>query len=441
MDHGEIIMSNEDILDEEEKESEIEDPKKFKAACLEVQKRCKAAGIELEEKKDLDGDIYFSVGLPSGREKRWVTLFSLEQITNFLKIPFERYVFLGDFIAFCSYEDSIIEAEISLHGRGLTRISHETLSRRLFKEKFVESEEYTSLMELDHPNEQNIRLSIGKISQDLSFFGGWGSSRSASLKIMGVVVSQHDHALGLLEKLSNSLFFQIDMAINLPLGLRRSRRMIRKTKRMRESLEFKFPHHEYSEAPISLYWYARSASEMPLLQFLAYYQCLEFYLPIYSEVKGIRKVRRILKDPIFRLDRDQDIGKILSAIKTGGYLGYGDEKSQLRAVIQECIDTDELRQFLTYFKDREEFYSSKTKGLAVHKIQIQNKSADLRNDVADRIYDIRCKIVHTKSGSKEGEIELLLPFSKEAELLYHDIELIKFLAQKVLIASSSRLQL
>lgn len=433
-------MSNEDILDEEEQESGLDDPIKFKTACLELQKRCKAAGLEFEEKIDFDGDKYISVGLPCGREKRWITLYGLEKIKGFLNIPFERYVFLGDYIAFCSYDDSMIEAEISLHGRGLTRISYETLRRRLFKGKAVELEEDALLVELHHSDKEELSISIGSISNDLSFFGGWGSSRSASIKISGIGVAQYDHALGLLEKLSNSLFFQIDMAINLGLGLRRSKRRIKKSFRLTGPAEFQFPHHEYSEAPISLYWYARSASEMPLLQFLAYYQCLEFYLPIYSEVGSIRKIRRILKDPTFRLDRDQDIGKIFSAIKTGGYLGYGDEKSQLRAVIQECIDANELRQFLAYFKDSEAF-SSKTKGLTDQKIPIQNISADLRNNVADRIYDIRCKIVHTKSGSKEAEIELLLPFSKEAELLYYDIELIKFLAQKVLIASSTRLQL
>lgn len=63
--------------------------------------------------------------------------------------------------------------------------------------------------------------------------------------------------------------------------------------------------------------------------------------------------------------------------------------------------------------------------------------ADLRNDVADRIYDIRCKIVHTKNDLREGEPELLLAFSAEAQRLDFDIELVQYVARSVLIAGSS----
>jgi hypothetical protein len=89
--------------------------------------------------------------------------------------------------------------------------------------------------------------------------------------------------------------------------------------------------------------------------------------------------------------------------------------------------------------ERRSFLSSKAKGLTEKKLPIANPDADLRNDVADRIYDIRCKIVHTKSDSRDGEVELLLPFSKEAEQLYHDISLLEFVARQVLIAASTPL--
>lgn len=63
----------------------------------------------------------------------------------------------------------------------------------------------------------------------------------------------------------------------------------------------------------------------------------------------------------------------------------------------------------------------------------------MRNDIAERIYDIRCKIVHTKdvAESRDQTGNLLLPFSKEAEGLTFDIELIQYVARQVLIASST----
>jgi len=179
---------------------------------------------------------------------------------------------------------------------------------------------------------------------------------------------------------------------------------------------------------------------MPLLQFLAYYQTIEFYFPIYSSAEAQRRIKNILKNPTFRYDRDTDVGKILSAIKGIGP-GYGDERSQLRATFNECLDSTSLRAFIMEYPERGTVLSSRIKGLTDHKIAISVATSDLRNDVADRIYDIRCKIVHTKSGSSDSEVELLLPFSKEAESLFHDIELIQYCAREVLIAASTSLHL
>jgi hypothetical protein len=103
------------------------------------------------------------------------------------------------------------------------------------------------------------------------------------------------------------------------------------------------------------------------------------------------------------------------------------------------VDPDELRGFLTESEPRQEFFSSKTKGLTSKKIPIANTTIDLRNDIADRVYEIRCKIVHTKSDSRD--VELLLPFSKEADQLYPDIELAQYIAQQVLITASTPLRI
>ena len=104
----------------------------------------------------------------------------------------------------------------------------------------------------------------------------------------------------------------------------------------------------------------------------------------------------------------------------------------------ECIETDALPGFLSSDPERLDFYSEKAKTNPYHKIPIATPTADLRGDVAERIYNIRCKIVHTKTDGRDNDLELLLPFSKEAEQLVFDIELAQYLAQQVLIAASSQ---
>jgi hypothetical protein len=113
----------------------------------------------------------------------------------------------------------------------------------------------------------------------------------------------------------------------------------------------------------------------------------------------------------------------------------------LKATLQECIDPGSLRQFLEGDAEAMAFLKTKTKGLTDHKLPIENQGLDLRNDVAERIYDIRCRIVHTKLSGKDDAYELLLPHSKEARMLNYDIELLQYLARQVLIVNSSPLRL
>jgi hypothetical protein len=164
-----------------------------------------------------------------------------------------------------------------------------------------------------------------------------GQKQIITMKIEGLSISNHDLAKSALERISNSLFFQIDIELGVPLTLQREielsigrhRRSLRRT----EGFKLQFPRTEYNEAPMELYWYAQSAVGMPLLQFLAFYQAIEYYFPIYSRAEALRKVRNILKDPSFRAERDADVGRVLTALSSKGHSGFGDERTQLKAVL------------------------------------------------------------------------------------------------------------
>src|SRR5699024_1832791 len=98
----------------------------------------------------------------------------------------------------------------------------------------------------------------------------------------------------------------------------------------------------------------------------------------------------------------------------------------------------DLLEFFEKDKSRKDFFDTqeKSKSLVEQKISFQRKNHDIRIDVANRIYDLRCRIVHTKG---ENDTDLLLPFSEEIKHLRHDIELIEFISRKVLIASCNPL--
>ena len=179
---------------------------------------------------------------------------------------------------------------------------------------------------------------------------------------------------------------------------------------------------------------------MPLLQYLAFYQCIEFFFPVYSQTEAQKNVRNILKNPGFSAHRDTDVTRLLTAIRVGAGGGFGDERTQLKAALQECIDANELRTFLSEPTDRRDFFS-KNRQITDKRLPIASPTLDLRGEVAERVYDIRCRIVHTKAAAVEDSNEQLLPFSKEADALDRDIELLQFLARRVLIAGSTALRI
>ncbi|MGB6067621.1 MAG: hypothetical protein WBG50_22675 [Desulfomonilaceae bacterium] len=294
------------------------------------------------------------------------------------------------------------------------------------------------------PKMGDLKISIGPPSDELRILAPNRSPgiHAPSIRIEKASISNHDEALSVLERVSNSVFFEIDTMINFPLGLARVERSSSPSYyRGKIGPALKVPDLSYDEAPIALYWYARSAGGMPLLQFLAYYQCIEFYFPAYSQKEARRRIRNILKDPTFKIGKDSDIGRIMSALMPVTRQGLQDERSQLANVLRECLDEEDLRIFLTSSQDRANLLGGRKSKLKCHPININDAGPDLPNEIATRVYGLRCRIVHSKAEGGKGADDPLLPFSEESYLLKPDIELIRYAARKVLIAASSPLSI
>jgi hypothetical protein len=105
------------------------------------------------------------------------------------------------------------------------------------------------------------------------------------------------------------------------------------------------------------------------------------------------------------------------------------------------VSPDALRTFLEQNPERQEFFAAKRQALGVARLLVQGGDQDLRNEVAERIYQIRNKIVHTKHGVGTDELDLLLPFSEEADSLGFDIQLVQFIARQVLVVASTPLSI
>ncbi|HEY8690200.1 MAG TPA: hypothetical protein VIM07_13275 [Chitinophagaceae bacterium] len=437
---------------------------KQKADQVKLQTKLTTRTIEFFDAKEERTELFIQI--PFERDFKTVIVDQRnESLDKILASDFEKYKLLKSYEAIYSSELGIIECEIQ--SDDVLRNTNFLIRRlsRFFKPKQnkviadnqegVESDEEIESYSFEFPSpDENMKIIIGESSDAFSFISG--NKRESlmlrrrlrmfpTIRIEGLKFEQHNQAKELLSIIGNSVFFQIDLVTNIPVHLASDKdlqREIRIRKKIaREEFNFSAPKFQYDLEAISLYWYARTAINMPLLQFLAFYQVIEFYFPLYSSKEAQEKIKNLLKDPTFDRNSDKNVARILDLIKVyGKNKSFGDERSQIKATIQSCVDQTELNDFLNEHTDRKDFFDDqkKSKSLVSQKISFNRKDHDLRFDVASRIYDLRCRIVHTKD---DAETELLLPFSPELAHIKYDIDLVEFVARKVLIASGKPINL
>ncbi|MGE6353960.1 hypothetical protein ACQKCJ_08780 [Flavobacterium sp. NPDC079362] len=426
----------------------------MKDKILKLKEKLKLANVQFEEFKSESTDSYSKIKFEvfAGREKNECLLIYTEKYLDYaLGCDFEKFKFVQGYEAIWSKDNNLIEAEITSPEANRFNFL-ERLNNLINKPEDNENEEFDDdILDIMLPNHQGLEISLGYCSQPFSLITGSRerglrrfNSKKITLKITNSKKTTHDSSRDLLEKIANSIFFQIDLAFEIPISLQSQRetyietRIKRKRKLMfiDKDATISEPKYEYDTEPISLYWYAKESSNMPIFQYLAFYQTLEFYFPIYSSYEAKQKIQSIIKDPRFNPNKDNDITKIISTIKSSSNgKSFGNEREQLKATISACTNNIELRSFFEADENRKIFFTeNKGKPLISQKISLKNETTDLVAEVSERIYQLRCRIVHSKGS--EADTDVLLPYSVEVKNLNFDIELVEFISRKVLITSS-----
>ena len=405
-----------------------------------ITSNCKAKTIDYEQ---VIGRNLLKIKIPKARGFSYVILDEkAAKLAVKRDISFLDYKYVEGYEAIWSQEHDVIECAVELPQRSFS-------FERIFQNNSNVSEEgklYIDTHLLD------VRVELSEITNEFNFLDLYkdiGHSRHVmpaeifdkrkkrltSLKVTGLHVNNHDKAKEIINTIFASVCFQFDCKTNLPLMLavERNYSRIKTDTTSTDNLELTAVNQKYDNEALSLYWYAQSALGMPLLQFLALYQVIEFYYSIYSELAAQKKVANTLKDPCFDYHSEKDIARIFNIVKSAS--STRSELSQLEATFKECIDVNLLRDWLKSEIKREEYFRSKNAvKLSEYKINSNSDDDDLLRQVWQRFYNIRCRIVHTKGA--EGDLEVLHPQSREVKYLDYDIELANFLAHRVLISSS-----
>lgn len=421
-------------------DSENDEPE-LKAAIQKLEQRI--SGTKLHGKPEYTDfvGLTYTLYLPCGRGNREVMLYSADAIDRLMQFNFEKFVVIDSYHAVCCYDEDYLECYIKLLTPSSSQIAWNRLNQKLSDKELKSLKHGQNVIKVTRPTDDGEQtIAVGLASEKLSLLckpERFLSGPLPAIRLTGFKIRSQEDAIRTLEQIATSFFFQIDTLYRVAFATSRERLSLRNSVRKikDDDVSLTFPTHAYDEAPASLYFYARGAIRLPLLQFLAYYQAIEYYFSIYSKASAQRRIRTILKDPGFRADKDVDIARLLNSLAASRSSEFGNERSQLKATLQECLDEEDLRLFLAEDEERKDFLSRR-RDLKVSQIPIGSPNSDLISEVAKRIYDIRCKIVHTKATGEEPGFELLLPFSKEAQMLTYDIELIHYVCRRVLITAS-----
>jgi hypothetical protein len=181
--------------------------------------------------------------------------------------------------------------------------------------------------------------------------------------------------------------------------------------------------------PVSLYWQGRGAGNLPA-QFIGFYQVLEFYFS--------RCARKAFEEKLCTKLEVAGLGKadagtlksLDGAAKRRGRPLVSEEE-QLACTLNVIVDGARLREFIEGDVYLNRHYRGTEQGIVKTRIPAEDGVLDLRRVTARRLYEIRCRLVHTKEGGRKGS-PVFLPLSAEAAALRHDVVLIRFLARQAL---------
>jgi len=414
----------------------------------ELARRAREAGLIYRE---IDWTAYTGntyrhaeIEFPRGNATRSIRLLDQTDVIDLLKVDFEN-------VRFSSKYDAMFHTQTGRVECGLTWAP--VLSRRpgsgaLWDIPGTEIDEDSPLKTgaespgYGIPNGWRVKVATDEVEIELSpasqswtvLNGRYAPTSSVTLKIQHTGGADGPRAHVLLDSFGQDFMLEVELKYQLGLGLATDlvHGLVPETDITQSTTPVTFPSLSFQAEAATFYWYGVRAYEFPLLQFLAFYQVLEYFFMPFTRASVVRRVRAQLKDPAFDRGRDTDIAALIGV--TGiAHAGLRQESEQLKLALAECIEPASLRTFITANEDRESHFVGSQKIAGVRPLRITVGDQELLDQVAERIYKVRNRIVHTKSAADEAGIELLLPTSEETRFLRTEVELGRWLAQRALI--------
>jgi hypothetical protein len=388
----------------------------------------------------LTGVPELGVEFPVGQDYRYVFIdsYNYEIYRGF---PFEDYEFLPQYDAIWSKNSDIVEAQVDWARLGI--LKYASPGNDLSNGRVIIDQSSGAEIRFGWPSRAaQALLDITNPDTDID-------KAAMTLALVGTHIKSVDEAVTRLESIGNAFLFQISLLegdlpslVRIPPAVERPILAV-SDRPYRWNVELSFPRRNIQAEPLELYYYAGMLrDDFPLLKFLAYYQVLEYYFVRYSHLDVAQSVRSILAQPGFN---SHDVGQVAQIVDhvlaRARRRGFGSEREQLRATITKCVEYDSFCAFLTDHRYRgvalREHLANSQVLAGVEGVEVGQSQGKVLQDLANRIYDIRNRIVHAKQSSTDGGQDPLFPFSEESKALQPDIEVMRYVSASVLIESAT----
>jgi len=422
---------------------------------VDLAARARAAGFEYREVEYRPASTRrfrrAELGLPRGNGTRTVRVLE-EAVSSILAIPFEKYRFSNKYNAIFHIDTGAVECALTW-SPALTRgrVSEgggiwELPGAEIDDDSPIRTGEKTDSV-YGVPAGWRLRVANSEVSLELSPYskdwvglhGRWGPGSGVSLKVKHANGNAGPRAHELLDSFGQDFMMELELKYDLGTALATDRfaGIMSRPNLKSEGPAPAFPTLSFHSDAMDFYWYGVSAYEFPLLQYLAFYQVLEYYFAQFTRAAVANRVRTQLKNPAFDLKSEKDIGVLISTTRPA-HAGLKQESEQLRLAMSECVEPNALRNFLNEDEQRLAYFTAtKQKVGDVKPLRMGAADMELLDQVSERVYRVRNRIVHTKSIAEEAGFELLLPTSEEARYMGPEIELVMWLARRALVHGAS----
>lgn len=191
------------------------------------------------------------------------------------------------------------------------------------------------------------------------------------------------------------------------------------------------PSASFNEATVRFFQRGIS-TEDPVNQFLSFYQVLEYHFLGVSDEQLYGRLSRIINDPKFTTN-PKNLDRIIQEVTK--HKRETDETEMLKAVLNKFTDESELLEFIRAYEGYigKDIYTKK-RTLFGEEIQVSTSSGYIIPSVAKVIKAIRNALVH--SSDRYERKDRFIPTKASERLVAQEIPLIRYLAEKVIIATA-----